>query len=407
MALQGTGSLIVPSVQELVKQPITKIPERYIHSNKNPVVESNTDSLPQVPVIDLSKLLSDDATELEKLDQSCREWGFFQLINHGVNTSLVENMKIGVEQFFNLPIEEKKEKFWQTPNDIQGFGQLFVVSDEQKLEWADMFYINTLPLDSRHPNLIPNIPKPFRDHLETYCLELKNIVITLIGHMEKALKIKTNELVEIFEDICQGMRMNYYPPCPQPEHVIGLNAHSDMGCLSIVLQANGVEGLQIRKDGQWISVQPLPNAFVINIGDMLEIFTNGIYRSIEHRGIVNTEKERISVATFHRLHVSRIIGPTPSLISPERPALFKPISVGDYIKTYLSHELKGKSHLDGVRIQNEIVTSIAFAMAGICSWPCMTSTAPPSQVVTPPHDRSFAQVLQNSCEILVSQVPVS
>jgi hypothetical protein len=79
MALQGTGSLIVPSVQELVKQPITKIPERYIHSNKNPVVESNTDSLPQVPVIDLSKLLSDDATELEKLDQSCREWGFFQV----------------------------------------------------------------------------------------------------------------------------------------------------------------------------------------------------------------------------------------------------------------------------------------------------------------------------------------
>jgi isopenicillin N synthase-like dioxygenase len=102
-------------------------------------------------------------------------------------------------------------------------------------------------------------------------LELKNIVITLIGHIEKALKIKTNELVEIFEDICQGMRMNYYPPCPQPEHVIGLNAHSDMGCLSIVLQANGVKGLQIRKDGQWISVQPLPNSFVINIGDMLEV----------------------------------------------------------------------------------------------------------------------------------------
>ncbi|WJX57921.1 hypothetical protein P8452_43428 [Trifolium repens] len=102
-----------------------------------------------------------------------------------------------------------------------------------------------------------------------------------------------------------------------------------MGCLSIVLQANGVKGLQIRKDGQWISVQPLPNSFVINIGDMLEIFTNGIYRSIEHRGIVNTEKERISVATFHRLHVSRIIGPTPSLISVERPALFKATYVSD------------------------------------------------------------------------------
>jgi len=53
------------------------------------------------------------------------------MINHGVNTSLVENMKIDVEQFFNLPMDEKKKKFWQTPNDIQGFGRLFVVSDEQ------------------------------------------------------------------------------------------------------------------------------------------------------------------------------------------------------------------------------------------------------------------------------------
>lgn len=70
-------------------------------------------------------------------------------------------MKIGVQQFFNLPMEEKK-KFWQTPEDMQGFGQLFVVSEEQKLEWADMFYVNTFPLSARHPHLIPSIPQPFR-----------------------------------------------------------------------------------------------------------------------------------------------------------------------------------------------------------------------------------------------------
>jgi hypothetical protein len=84
-----------------------------------------------------------------------------QLINHKVNPSIVENMKIGVDQFFNLPIEEKK-KLWQTPDDMQGFGQLFVVSDGQKLEWADLFYINTFPLYSRHPHLIPAISLPFR-----------------------------------------------------------------------------------------------------------------------------------------------------------------------------------------------------------------------------------------------------
>ena len=134
-----------------------------------------------------------------------------------------------------------------------------------------------------------------RDHLETYCLELKKLAFTIIGRMEKALKVKSNELVEFFEDaIHQGMRMNYYPPCPQPEHVIGVSPHSDMGALTILLQANDVEGLQIRKDGRWISVQPLPDAFVINIGDMLEVIDR---HKIDH-DIVNKLKF-ISLVKIH------------------------------------------------------------------------------------------------------------
>ncbi|KAL3033075.1 hypothetical protein AAZX31_02G118000 [Glycine max] len=352
MAMHGT-SCLVPSVQELAKQPIIEVPERYVHANQDPHILSNTISLPQVPIIDLHQLLSEDPSELEKLDHACKEWGFFQLINHGVDPPVVENMKIGVQEFFNLPMEEK-QKFWQTPEDMQGFGQLFVVSEEQKLEWADMFYAHTFPLHSRNPHLIPKIPQPFRENLENYCLELRKMCITIIGLMKKALKIKTNELSELFEDPSQGIRMNYYPPCPQPERVIGINPHSDSGALTILLQVNEVEGLQIRKDGKWIPVKPLSNAFVINVGDMLEILTNGIYRSIEHRGIVNSEKERISIAMFHRPQMSRVIGPAPSLVTPERPALFKRIGVADYLNGFLKRELKGKSYMDVIRIQNEI-----------------------------------------------------
>jgi hypothetical protein len=82
MAMMKGTSLLVPSVQELAKQPITEIPDRYVHPNQDPIVASNTitNSLPpQVPVIDLSKLLADDATELENLDHACRDWGFFQV----------------------------------------------------------------------------------------------------------------------------------------------------------------------------------------------------------------------------------------------------------------------------------------------------------------------------------------
>ncbi|MED6108995.1 hypothetical protein PIB30_029469 [Stylosanthes scabra] len=346
-------SKIVPSVQELAKKPISEIPDRYVRPNQDPLIVSNTTSLPQVPVVDLSKLLFSDLSELEKLDHACKEWGFFQLINHGVNLSLVESFKREVEEFFNLPIEKKKE-FWQKPGEMEGFGQMFVVSDEHKLEWADLFHIVTLPSHIRNPHLFPTIPQPFRDVLEKYSLELKQLGDTIIELMAKALNIEPSEFVEFTEEGVEAMRMNYYPPCPEPEKVMGLNPHSDVSSLTILLQVNEMEGLQVRNNGMWIPIKPLPNAFVINIGDYLEILTNGIYRSIEHRAIVNSEKERISIATFLNPRFECVLGPLPSLVTPDRPAMFNKIGVRDFLKGYLSQELKGKSQIDALRIHNGI-----------------------------------------------------
>ncbi|KEH27885.1 putative codeine 3-O-demethylase [Medicago truncatula] len=348
------SSLLVPSVQELVKQPITKVPERYLQQNQDPsLVVSSTKSLPQVPVIDLSKLLSEeDETELQKLDHACKEWGFFQLINHGVNPLLVENFKKLVQDFFNLPVEEKKI-LSQKPGNIEGFGQLFVVSEDHKLEWADLFHIITHPSYMRNPQLFPSIPQPFRESLEMYSLVLKKLCVMIIEFMSKALKIQKNELLEFFEEGGQSMRMNYYPPCPQPDKVIGLNPHSDGTALTILLQLNEIEGLQIKKDGMWIPIKPLTNAFVINIGDMLEIMTNGIYRSIEHRATINSEKERISIATFHSARLNAILAPVPSLITPKTPAVFNDISVEDFFKGYFSRQLEGKMYIDDMRMKKE------------------------------------------------------
>lgn len=78
-------------------------------------------------------------------------------------------------------------------------------------------------------------------------------------------------MIVLFEEGMQSMRMNYYPPCPQPDQVIGLTPHSDAVGITFLLELNGVEGLQIRKDDIWIPVKPLPNAFVVNIGEILEV----------------------------------------------------------------------------------------------------------------------------------------
>ena len=113
-----------------------------------------------------------------------------------------------------------------------------------------------------------------RNDLETYSRELKNLAVQILDLMAKALAVDTMEIRELFGEGDQSMRMNYYPPCPQPELVMGINPHSDGSGLTILLQANEVEGLQIKKDELWIPVKPLPNAFIINVGDMLEVIIN-------------------------------------------------------------------------------------------------------------------------------------
>ncbi|KAK9215159.1 hypothetical protein WN944_007162 [Citrus x changshan-huyou] len=135
-------------------------------------------------------------------------------------------MKAETQDFFDLPIEEKN-KYWHRPGDIEGFGQLFIASEEQKLDWGYGFTIFTLPIHSRRPHLFPKLPLPFR--------------------------------------------MNYDPPCQQPEQVIGLNSHSDASALTILLQINEMDGLQIKKDGNWVLVKLLPDAFIINVGDVLDV----------------------------------------------------------------------------------------------------------------------------------------
>jgi isopenicillin N synthase-like dioxygenase len=100
---------------------------------------------------------------------------------------------------------------------------------------------------------------------------MKNLALIIVDHIGKALKTEEMEMRKLFEDGTQMMRMNYYPPCPQPEKVIGLTKHSDPVGVTILLQINEVEGLQIKKNSMWIPLKPLSNAFIVNIGDMLEV----------------------------------------------------------------------------------------------------------------------------------------
>ncbi|XP_010540139.1 PREDICTED: protein SRG1-like [Tarenaya hassleriana] len=349
------SSLPVPSVQEMVKEKkFTTVPPRYVRSDLDKAeIEDEFGPKLKIPVVDVERLRSDTImdSELEKLDFACREWGFFQLVNHGVDSCLLDKVKAGIQALFSLPMAEKK-KLWQ-PNsgDIEGFGQAFVVSEEQKLDWGDLFYLTMHPVGLRKAHLFSELPLPFRDTLDTFSTEVKEIAKFLVAKMARALKIKPEEMEDLFNDgLWQSMRMNYYPPCPQPDQVTGLTPHSDSIGLTILLQVNEVEGLQIKKDEKWVSVKPLPNAFIVNVGDITEVITNGAYQSVEHQAMVNDEKERLSVAVFHSPGFGTEIGPARSLVERQNKAFFRRMSTEDYYNCFLSRELKGKSQLELMRM---------------------------------------------------------
>ncbi|XP_049408429.1 probable 2-oxoglutarate-dependent dioxygenase SLC1 [Solanum stenotomum] len=189
----------------------------------------------------------------------------------------------------------------------------------------------------------------------TYSKETKILFIKLVKAILESLgtnvatKNKTQqndeEMLKEFEDGSQLMAVNFYPPCPNPDLTLGMPPHSDYGFLTLLLQ-DEVEGLQVKCNDDWVTIQPIPNAFVVNVGDHLEIFSNGKYKSVLHRVLVNSLKSRISVASLHSLPFNSIIKPSPKLISETNPSLYKDTNFAAFLEYLKSCDSTNKSFLE-------------------------------------------------------------
>ncbi|VFR01114.1 unnamed protein product [Cuscuta campestris] len=273
----------IDDVQELSATNPSQIPERFIRDiseRPSSSSSSSSDDL-KIPVIDLSKVAMegkrsspDFHSEMQKLTAACEDWGFFQAVNHGVEEGLVERMEKAAMEFFRLPVEEK-QKYPMVPGTVQGYGQAFVFSEDQKLDWCNMFALGILPHSIRCPHLWPSIPPTFSETLEAYSKEVRELCKQVLKCIATSLGEREDVFGEMFGAAVQAVRMNYYPPCPSPELAVGLSPHSDGSALTVLQQGlfGNPVGLEILKGSYWVPVRPLPNALVINIGDTIE----GVY----------------------------------------------------------------------------------------------------------------------------------
>ncbi|XP_073137738.1 protein LATERAL BRANCHING OXIDOREDUCTASE 1-like [Henckelia pumila] len=343
---EGLGygsSLPVPSVQEIVRNDPTNIPEKYIKEVEDRPKLSDTSHLSlHIPIIDLSPLANGDEAERRKLDVACKEWGFFQVINHNCDKA-IPKMKASVAAFFALPLAEKK-KYAMAANDIQGYGQGYVVSEDQKLDWNDLIFLMTLPSDMRNIKYWPLTIPSFKESVDEYAIEVQRVTDEIFKNLSLLMGKEENCLKELHKDMKQGIRMNYYPKCGRPDLVLGVSPHSDASSITLLVQEDEITALQIRHKREWVPVKPIPNAIVVNVGDVLEAWSNGIYKSIEHRAVTNEEKSRISIAAFVIPGNEAELNPVETMVEDDRfPQIYRnDVKYIDYLRYTLAKKMDGK-----------------------------------------------------------------
>ncbi|KAK4351396.1 hypothetical protein RND71_030709 [Anisodus tanguticus] len=339
-------SLPVPSVQELVRNDAKEIPLRYIQNNENRPLTNfkSSPESPKIPVINFSQLADGDEYERKKLHLACKEWGFFQILNHGITKEVIHKVKKAVFGFFELPLIEKK-KYAMEQDDLHGYGQAFVHSEEQTLEWSDIMFLIIYPLKSRKTMVWPELPG-FKEAVEEYSLNMERVRDEILGNISLLLGLKRESLKEMHGEMKHAVRMNYYPPCPNPDLVLGIGPHSDATSITLLLQDDDISGLQINHNQKWLPVNPIPNAILVNVGDCLEIWSNGMYKSIEHRAVTNKEKVRISIAANMFPADMMELEPVETMIDEQRPNMYKKVKFLDLIKYGMSKTMDGKIFIE-------------------------------------------------------------
>ncbi|MFS7958208.1 putative flavonol synthase [Helianthus anomalus] len=267
----------VVRVQSLSENGESIIPDRYIKPpSDRPTLNNSSLSDINIPLVDLSGLTNGDLTVREatmnQISIACREWGFFQVINHGLKAELVDGVREIWREFFHQPMEVK-QKYANLPLTYEGYGSRLGLQKGAILDWSDYYFLHYLPSSLKDHRKWPDKPSSLRELVEEYSKEIVRLGNTLLEVFSINLGLRHDYLQNKFggEDIGACLRVNFYPKCPQPDLTLGLSSHSDPGGITFLLPDENVSGLQVRRNEQWITVKPVRHGIIVNIGDQIQV----------------------------------------------------------------------------------------------------------------------------------------
>ncbi|WMV34137.1 hypothetical protein MTR67_027522 [Solanum verrucosum] len=304
-----------------------------------------------IPVIDLDGISKDPIQHkeiIEKIRDASEVWGFFQVVNHGIPRSVLEEMLNGVRRFYEQDTEVKKQWYTRDTSKKVVYNSNFDLFKSASANWRDTTYCNMAPL----PPSADELPDACRDILIEYVEQVKKLGRSLFELLSEALGLNPSYLNDI--GCSEGLAVLYhcYPACPEPELTLGAGKHSDSDFLTVLLQDH-LGGLQVLHKNYWVDIPPVSGALVVNVGELLQLISNDKLKSIAHRVLASRVGPRVSMASFfttgHSLS-SRVYGPIKELLSEDNPARYRETSVKDYADHYNATGIGGKSALSDFRI---------------------------------------------------------
>lgn len=304
-----------------------------------------------IPVIDIEPLVRQFGPRHEivaQISAACREWGFFQISGHQIQKELISCVCHETMGVFSLPLDAK-QAVARTKDNARGWFNRELTKNARDMK--EVFDFGYIP----HPELLDEDPAnqthdgfnqwpdsrfcpEFRSTLWEYFRGCEHLAFTLLELMEEGLGLLPGCLTQ---DFARGhtsfLRLNYYPnrdPLSPERYAsktghLGVHHHTDAGALTLLLQGE-VDGLQINHGGQWIPVEPVKDALVINIGDMVQVWTNDLYRAPLHRVLASDSLDRYSLPFFYNPSYDTQYAPLAALTNNMSPPKYRPITWGEF-----------------------------------------------------------------------------
>lgn len=291
---------------------------------------SHASSEDQPPIINIATL---DSTARAELASACVDWGLFHVRNHGISIRALAELERESQAFFAQSRETKRETLRSAENPWGYFDRELT---KNQRDWKEIF--DAGPATENGALTKPATPWPrnrpqFKSSLDAHASACHTLALYLLDAVAANLSIEASSWQQHFtEDHSSFLRLNHYPPLrrseanAEPENLevpLGISEHSDAGALTILLQDQQA-GLQLMHEGKWKTITPVEGALTINIGDIVQVWSNDQYQAPLHRVLANQHAHRYTAAYF--LNPSYAYNYQPA----QTPARYRPINWGEF-----------------------------------------------------------------------------